>query len=223
MRRLVDKAAAVGSFLRENGIFISLLALSEKVRFRTYSALISTKVGARNLYIESPAYLRGVSHIHIGPNFRAGRGLWLEAISRWGDKCYHPTIKIGVNVVLSRYVHIAATNYIEIGSNVLMGSKVLISDHNHGKYDQPHPSGSPFCSPSHRVLSAEHKVVVGENVWLGDGVVLLPGVTIGEGSIIGANSVVSKDIPPFSIAAGAPARVLKTYDRDSEEWHAVRG
>jgi len=52
-------------------------------------------------------------------------------------------------------------------------------------------------------------VVIGSDVWIGDGVVILPGVTIGEGSIIGANAVVNKNIEPYSIVAGMPARFLR--------------
>ncbi|HWC28179.1 MAG TPA: DapH/DapD/GlmU-related protein, partial [Solirubrobacteraceae bacterium] len=58
---------------------------------------------------------------------------------------------------------------------------------------------------------------IGDNVWLGANVVVTSGVTIGERCVIGANSVVTQDVPPFSIAAGAPAKVLRgvTYERDA--------
>lgn len=52
-------------------------------------------------------------------------------------------------------------------------------------------------------------VSIGKNVWIGEKATILPGVTIGEGSIIGANSVVTKNIPPYSIACGIPAKVIK--------------
>lgn len=55
------------------------------------------------------------------------------------------------------------------------------------------------------------------NVWIGDNVVVLPGCTIGEGSIVGANAVVTADIPPYSVAVGNPARVIKCkYDCPSK-------
>jgi lipopolysaccharide O-acetyltransferase len=152
----------------------------------------------------------------IGKDFRAGPGLWLEAVTLYGDQKCYPQIVIGERVCASHHVHIAATNYIEIGNDCLFGSGVLITDHSHGRYSIFHDS--PQTPPALRPLDIGHRVVIGRNVWLGDGVVVLPDVTIGEGSIVGANSVVTKDIPPFSAAAGAPAHVRKSYDFRTQEW-----
>ena len=63
--------------------------------------------------------------------------------------------------------------------------------------------------PEKRSLVSKGKVIIGDNVWLGNNVCIMPNVTIGDGVIVGANSVVTKDIPSYSVAAGAPARVVK--------------
>ncbi|WP_434361351.1 acetyltransferase [Parasalinivibrio latis] len=55
----------------------------------------------------------------------------------------------------------------------------------------------------------ENKVVIGHDVWIGHGVIVLPGITVGNGAIIGAGSVVTKDVPPWTIVVGNPARVLR--------------
>jgi len=60
--------------------------------------------------------------------------------------------------------------------------------------------------------------VIGNNVWLSDGVVVTPGAVIGDGSVIGPNSVVRGEIPPFCIAAGMPATVIKTFDFTARKW-----
>ncbi len=74
----------------------------------------------------------------------------------------------------------------------------------------------------------EDKVQVGHDVWIGHGVIVLPGITIGNGSIVGAGSVVTKDVPPYSIVVGNPAKVLRlAFDEPSyaerleslEWWH----
>ena len=59
----------------------------------------------------------------------------------------------------------------------------------------------------------ERRITIGNDVWLGAGVIVLPGITIGECSVIGAGAVVTKDIPPYSIAVGNPARVIKTINK----------
>lgn len=95
---------------------------------------------------------------------------------------------------------------IKIGDNVLLGRRVTITDNSHG--------ASNFTDmtipPLQRILYPLKGVSIASNVWIGDNVVILPGVTIGEGSIIGANAVVTKDIPPYSVAVGNPARVVKS-------------
>ena len=64
-------------------------------------------------------------------------------------------------------------------------------------------------------------VHIGDKVWVGESVCILPGVTIGECSIIGAGSVVTKSIPPYSIAVGTPAKVIKRYNFDTRSWIKV--
>jgi acetyltransferase-like isoleucine patch superfamily enzyme len=65
-------------------------------------------------------------------------------------------------------------------------------------------------------------VFIGRHTWLGQNVVVLPGVAIGQHCIIGANSVVNSSIPDYSVAVGAPARVIKRYNRDTNQWERVR-
>jgi lipopolysaccharide O-acetyltransferase len=97
-----------------------------------------------------------------------------------------------------------------------MGSKVVVIDHNHGQYST-NPT-SLDIPPSSRPLDHDGKVIVGANVWLCDGVAVLPGSIIGEGSVIAANSVVNGTIPPFTIAAGSPAKVVKVFNSETNEW-----
>lgn len=71
-------------------------------------------------------------------------------------------------------------------------------------------------APIKRELKSKGPVIIGNNVWLADKVTICPGVTIGEGSIVGANSVVTKSIPPCSVAAGVPARIISQLNKDEQ-------
>lgn len=177
---------------------------------------LSKRLRTKDLSIGPRHYLRGLSSIQIGPNFSAATGLWLEAITHYNDQKFTPRITIGSRVRISQFVHIAATNNVEIGDDVLIGSRVIIIDHNHGQYHGI--CSSPMNAPAVRPLDSDQQVSIGARVWLGDGVVITPGSTIGEGSVIGANSVVIGHIPPFSLAVGAPAVVKKKFNFSTNQW-----
>jgi acetyltransferase-like isoleucine patch superfamily enzyme len=208
-------------FLLENGFYVLAVSLSERWTSLVRNHLIARKLGVNKIHIGPRAYLRGLSSIEMGEDFRAGDGLWLEAITKYDEQVFSPRIAIGQHVRISHCVHIAATNFVEIGDHVLMGSKVMITDHNHGQYSGGQHS-SPHIAPSLRLLDRDRRTVIGRNVWLGDGVVVTAGASIGEGSIIGANSVVLGRIPAFAIAAGIPATVRKTFNFDTGKWCNVR-
>jgi lipopolysaccharide O-acetyltransferase len=210
------KIQAVRKFRQENGSYLLVMHLISYCSAGMRNHLISRKLGIRKIKIGSRAYLRGLSAINMGEDFSAGSELWLEAITKYNDQLFAPRIVIGNQVRASHFVHIAATHLVEIGDNVLMGSGVMITDHNHGNYSRSHTS--PHIPPALRPLDCDRQVVIEKNVWLGNGVVVTPGAFIGEGSIIAANSVVIGNIPPFAIAAGAPATVRKVFNFDTGKW-----
>lgn len=164
--------------------------------------------------IRLPFDIRNKKNIKIGKNFTSGFGCRLEAFPI--KESENKILVFGNNVEINDYVHIASGENIEIGNNVLIASKVFISDLNHGNY-KGKEQDSPLTTPNNRKLSA-NPILIKDNVWIGEGVCILSGVTIGYGSIIGAMSVVTKDIPDYSIAVGNPARVVKLYDFHLNEW-----
>lgn len=170
--------------------------------------------------ILGPIYIRGKSHIKIGTNFNCRSNLWIEAVAQFADQKFTPEIIIGNNFGASDHLHIAAINSIKIGNNVLIGSKVLITDHLHGEYRGEFPS-TPEESPHDRWL-AGRPVIIEDNVLIGDNVCILPGVTIGFGAVIGANSVVTSNIPDRTIVAGAPAKVIKKFCGVQKKWITSR-
>ena len=119
---------------------------------------------------------------------------------------FTPQIIIGNNCSIGYQSHITAINNIAIGNNVLIGPRVLITDNAHGRSTQE----ALQIAPSKRELYSNGRVSIGDNVWIGEGAMIMPNVQIGEGAIIGCNSVVTTNIPAYSIAAGSPAKVIKS-------------
>lgn len=167
--------------------------------------------------IRLPIDIRGRKQIAVGKKFTTGKYCRLEVINLLNER--NVKLVFGENVQINDNVHIAAANSITIGNNVLIASKVFISDHNHGNYGSSldHPHDHPLSIPHDRPIITK-PVVVEDNVWIGEFVAVLPGVTIGKGSIIGALSVVHKSIPPYSIAVGSPAKVIKKFNLTSGVW-----
>lgn len=163
--------------------------------------------------IRRPYDIRGKGYIKIGRNFTSGVGLRIDALPLNQKLC----VEIGENVQVNDYVHISACESVRIGNNVLMASKIFISDNNHGFYGFDDKHDNPLIPPIKRLL-AHAPVEIGDNVWIGEFVAVLSGVRIGEGSVIGAMSVVTKDIPPFCMAVGSPARVNKKFNFKSGKW-----
>jgi acetyltransferase-like isoleucine patch superfamily enzyme len=165
--------------------------------------------------VRHPIHIRGRQFTDFGVRLTTGRGCRIDAFSSKARQ--EPLIKFGADVQINDYVHIAAVESVTICNHVLIASRVFISDHNHGAYSGDEPHSSPDIPPTDRPLSSA-PVVIEENVWIGESASILAGVTIGRGAIIGAQSVVNRSIPAFCIAAGAPARILKTYNFDARRW-----
>lgn len=166
--------------------------------------------------IRFPFYIRGAARISIGPRLTTGVGVRLQAVGREP----HVVLRVGSRVQMNDYVHIAAAMEVSIGNDVLIASRVFISDHNHGGYGRGDVTGAPEICPIDRELSCA-AVRIEEKAWIGEQVCILPGVTVGRGSIVGAGAVVTKNVAPGVIVAGNPARVVKSYDASRQRWVRV--
>jgi acetyltransferase-like isoleucine patch superfamily enzyme len=111
-------------------------------------------------------------------------------------------IRIGSGSFLNIGVMVAAHELIEIGDHCMFANGCFVTDANH-RYDDP-DTPVPWQG-----FTSKGPTRIGDNVWCGAGVVITSGVTVGERCVIGANSVVTQNLPPHSVAFGAPARVVK--------------
>ena len=162
--------------------------------------------------VRFPITIRGKKWIDFGKNLTTGRRCRIE-VNGVFDR---PALVFGENVNIGDDVRIAAAESIKIGNDVLVGSKVLIIDNSHGVY-KGDEQDSPDVPPNKRAIYTA-PVVIEDNVWIGEGAVIQMGVSVGYGSIIGSNSVVTNDVPPKTIAAGVPARIIKRFDEQSGTW-----
>lgn len=138
--------------------------------------------------------------LEIGPQVLLEPGVWLT--------CPDPArIRIGGGTFLNLGVQVAAMELVEIGRHCMFANGCFVTDANHRFSD-------PVTPVPWQGFTSKGPTRIGDNVWLGAHAVVTSGVTIGERCVIGANSVVTTDLPPFSIAAGSPARVLRTITYD---------
>jgi acetyltransferase-like isoleucine patch superfamily enzyme len=144
--------------------------------------------------------------LEIGPHTLFEPGVWITAPG-------NARIRIGSCCFLNIGTMVASANLVEIGDHCMLANGCFVSDANH-RFDDP-DWPVPWQG-----FQSKGPTRIGDNVWCGANVVVTSGVTVGERCVIGANSVVTDDIPPFSVAAGAPARVLRTIESSGADLRA---
>ena len=128
----------------------------------------------------------------IGKRVKLLSGIWIDRFS---------SLEIGDDVSIAKDVIMVAAGGIAIGDCSMIGYRTTILSVNH----VIPPGKKPM-----RFSGAENAAVtIGKDVWMGAHCVVMPGVVIGDGSVIGAGSVVTKDVPPYTVAAGVPARIIR--------------
>lgn len=162
--------------------------------------------------IQSPLHIYGEQRITIGDNVLVQYKSWLAATDQTGEN--DSRLAIGDGCVIGHFNELYATKSIVLEKNVLTADRVYISDNLHS-YENP---DMPVIAQPIKQISP---VRIGEGSWIGIGAVVL-GANIGMHCVIGANSVVTRDIPDYCVAAGAPARVIKRYDPEKKQWVSVK-
>ena len=161
--------------------------------------------------IDPTVQVLGWRHVRIGHHTVVGEHTWLNVNAREADE---PGIVIGSNCFLGRRNFLNSGALIRLGDYCLTGvdCHFLGSDHEHR---------TPFAPYVTTGNTRDGIIEVGANCWFGASVTVLKNVRIGFGSIIGAGAIVTRDVPPFSMAMGNPARVLKRFDVKRSEWVSI--
>ena len=168
----------------------------------------------RRVRISQSTRIAGGSFIAFGDDVDIAGLCWLlvpgfEAHAKDGPS----RLSIGSGTSIGEACTISAAHHVFIGSNVLFGPRVWITDHNHVYEDTTKPIKDQGWSTG-------GSVDIEDNCWLGTGAVVIGvrPIRIGRGSVIGANAVVTTDVSPYSVVAGNPARVISQFDSAASEW-----
>lgn len=161
--------------------------------------------------IEKQLRINGSRNIFFSPYSSVHKYCWLAAEPLTGNS--EAILEIGKGSTIGDFAHIYATKKIVIENDVLIANFVYISDNVHG-YKNIH---KPIM---HQNVIQLNTVRIGEGSWLGEHVSVI-GANIGRHCVIGSNSVVTHDVPDYSVAVGAPARVIKKYNKNTGEWEQV--
>jgi len=170
----------------------------------------------KGISIEGPIIVRGYPLIEMAKGARIviGSNVTLNSSNRGYHLNMHSPVKLMadkaeamISIGANTRIHgscLHAREAITIGNNCLIAANTLIMD------SSGHEISFPDVENRIHTTGGSSPVAVEDNVWIGANTIVLPGVRIGSGSIIGAGSVVTKDVPAFSVAAGNPARVVKS-------------
>jgi len=182
---------------------------AQKWRYYERSALPWNRARIHWEFMRRQAFVRWPVHGNVLEALRDGRlevgagvllepGVWITAPDR-------ARVRIGAGSFLNLGVMVASQELVEIGEHCMLANGCFVSDAAH-RFDDPR------LPITWQGFTSKGPTRIGDNCWLGANVVVTSGVTIGERCVIGANSVVTSSIEPFSIAAGAPAKVLRRID-----------
>lgn len=190
----------------------------------------------RFLYRLIFAHIGTAVEISDGAEFTSPSNIWIDDYTQIGrDVCIRrygstSTIRLANHVILDRGVDIRTHRYgrIEIGAHtyigpytclsgdfIKIGESCLIASHS-----SIYANNHVFADPTRLIREQGHTykgIIIENDCWLGSGVRIVDGVTIGEGSVIGAGAVVTKNIPPYSVAVGVPAKVISRREVISDD------
>mgnify|MGYP004641149393 FL=1 len=169
-----------------------------------------SKIG-RKCFIGRRARINQCKYISMGDQCRIGNDCRISVYKEFGGKVNTPELIFGDRVYMGDHISILCADKILIKDDVLMASYIMITSENHGMDVE-----GEIGYGKQKLIT--QPVTIENGVWIGEKAIILPGVTIGEKAIVAAGAVVTKDVPPYTIVAGNPARILKRYNFITHAW-----
>lgn len=176
-----------------------------------YSLPYGLGSAGRGSTITLPRRITGGGCVYLGEGTFIHRGSEIHAIERRGGQHFKPRVLIGNRVYIGQNVCIASINAITIMDLCVLSDHVYLTDAFHGL--------NPLRGPiSEQPWESRGPITIGVSTFIGYRAVILPGVTLGKNCVVGANAVVTRSFPDYSMVAGAPARLIKSFCFKSGEW-----
>lgn len=204
--------------IRYNRIaFFRKMNILNKIKSRYRYLVFSHKIGGHDgsFNVQTGVTAKNPQCVFIGKKVSIGSNTFFNAVTHYQGTHYNPVIKIGEGTSIGRNCTLSSIIRVDIGKHVLFASQVHITDHSHGYQDISLP-----ISPQQ--LITKGPVIIEDDCWLGFGCEILSGVHIGKHCVVAARAVVTKDVPPYSIVAGNPARIVKQYNFNTQQWESIR-
>ncbi|HEY3328869.1 MAG TPA: acyltransferase [Capsulimonadaceae bacterium] len=165
-------------------------------------------------FVMGPVRIEGAGQIEIGDNVSVGQYNWLNAITSYAGAAFTPKLVIGSGTYVGSFCCITCADEVTIGADCVLSEHVYISDCSHGLNPE---RGRIMDQP----LALGGAVRIGAGSFVGYQATIMPGVSLGKHCIVGANSVVTNSFPDYSMVAGVPARLIKTWSSEAQEWVSV--
>ncbi|KKN56572.1 hypothetical protein LCGC14_0570840 [marine sediment metagenome] len=159
-------------------------------------------LAGKDLIIEEYAEVNCLStrNVTLGDRVTIGRNAIIRPSNSYGGPIGEG-MKIGNNSNIGAYNYVGCSGFIDIGNDVMIGPRVGLYAENHNFSDTNIPIKDQGVTKKF--------IKIEDDCWIGANVIIVAGVTIGRGSVVAAGSVVTKDVPPYSVAAGSPSSILK--------------
>lgn len=164
-------------------------------------------------YIEEPFTIRSPHRVHIGSDVMIGARSLLSLVEEYNGKRHEPLLVVGDGTEIGRDFYVACVGEIHIGARVGISARVFIGD-------SARDYGDPAQEYVDMPIDDPAPVRIGDGVVIGIGALILPGVTVGERACVAGGSVVTRDVPPRCLVFGNPARIVRSWDQESEKWIA---
>ena len=185
--------------------------LLESLRDKREFSRIRKKAKESGSQIASPLKISKSQYIKFGKNVRIKKNARIECYDKFAGRELNPELIIEDGVIIGYDFTCLVADSIKISRDTIIASHVMITSENHGV----DPTSE---TPYYKQPLSTFSVSIGKGCWIGEDVVILPGVTIGDKCVIAAGAIVTKSVPDYSMVAGVPAKVIKKYNFETNQW-----